>query len=77
MNLESNAQLVAAKDLKQGMIMDWEGDKYADPHSEEPLFASEYQEVHQIDRESGCITITSASNEICGFPPDHMIKVIL
>ncbi len=38
MTTETKTTLVAVKDLKVGMIMDWQSDKYADPDSNDTLF---------------------------------------
>lgn len=70
-------KMVAAKDLKEGMAMDWEGDIYADPNSDNVLFANEYQEVYTTEQETeDCIKVVSGADNACGFPPEHLIKIV-
>jgi hypothetical protein len=62
-------------DLKEGDLVDLQGDKFADPN-ENPTFESEYQIVESIEIESaGCIAVHFTGFDTVGFPPDHKLPV--
>jgi hypothetical protein len=66
---------IPVKDLKQGDLVDLEGDQFADPHKDNVLLVDMYQEVDEIDPETdGCICVYF-TNHTCAFPPDHLVRV--
>jgi hypothetical protein len=78
MSTNNQVQLIAVKNLKPGMKMDWEGDEFADPDSDNVLLANEYQVVYETEKETDdCIKVVSDADLVCGFPPEHLIKVVV
>lgn len=67
--------LMRVDELKPGMALDLEGDRFADPKSENTLLAYEYAPIEHIHPETPeCIVIYGDANN-CAFPPDHQVKV--
>ena len=68
-------RLVAVGDLQIGDVVDLEGDEYADPLKDNTLLQNEYQEVSEVEvEEPGCVLVCF-NDFMCGFPPDHQVKV--
>ena len=70
-----NTFLINAKDLKVGMRIDLEGDKYADPEGENTLLQNEYAEVETVDIETEDCVCIYAHNVTVGLPVEHKIKL--
>jgi len=77
--------LIDAKDLKPGMVIDLEGDPYADPYvdlfadpnGEELQYESEYAVVDEITSETDdCMLVTLSDGQQIGFPPEHSLLFI-
>lgn len=67
---------VAAKDVKEGDLVDLEGDTYADPDRDHPAFESEFQTVMEVEHETPeCVAIGFDGFDVVGFPVDHVLKV--
>ena len=65
----------AVKDLKEGDLVDLEGDIYADPDHDKPLLVDTYQEVDRLEPEGeGCICVYFV-DFTCAFPPEHRVRV--
>ncbi len=72
-------RLVAAKDIREGDVLDLEGDKYADQPSADHAnnFEYEYQPVHEVERETAdCIRI-GGDGWLVGFPENHLLTVVV
>ncbi len=67
-------QLTVAQ-LQPGMMVDLEGDEYADKSGNHPEYEFEYAVVDQITRESADCILVEFDNSACGFPPDHVLNV--
>jgi hypothetical protein len=68
--------LVDAKDLKRGMILDLEGDPYADPDKENPVisYQTEYAVVEDVNTgDETCTLVTFYDGVQVGFPPEHSL----
>ncbi|AXK43829.1 hypothetical protein [Erythrobacter aureus] len=71
-------RLVAAKNIREGDVLDLEGDEFADRPTDDHAnnFEYEYQPVHEVERETAdCIRI-GGDGWLVGFPEDHLLKVI-
>ena len=69
--------LVATKDLKADMVMDWQEDSIADPRRDNTAFVNKFQVVTKTDRKSDdCINVISNADNNCEFPPAHQITVV-
>lgn len=68
--------LTPVKDLHPGMFVDLEGDRFADPHGENPALQYEYTLVDHVERETpACVAVYFEGFDCVGFPPDHLIWV--
>jgi hypothetical protein len=64
------------KDLRPGDIFDAYGDKYADPDKDPAnIYAYEYVEVHEVERETPDCVGVFGEGFACGFPPEHEVWV--
>lgn len=63
--------------LTRGMMVDLEGDRYADPNSDHPEFEFEYQPVQSIEWETTTCIVIHFDNFSCGFPPNHLLPVAI
>lgn len=62
-------------DLREGDLVDLEGDPFADPKRNKPEYQFEYATVVEYELESpDCMCIYFESTSV-GFPPDHMVEV--
>ncbi len=68
-------EYVAVKNLKEGMIVDLEGDEFADPCNNNVLLQHLYQEVHDVVRETPNCLLVYFDFDAVGFPPDHEVFV--
>ena len=68
-------QLVKVKDLKEGDWVDLENDPYADPLGEVVLLECEFQVVSTIEQETPDCVCVYFADFVCGFPPEHEVKV--
>lgn len=65
-----------AIDLTPGDLVDLEGDQFADPEKDHPLYQYEFQEVMDVDVETSecvCIYFTGVT---CGFPHNHELEIL-
>lgn len=72
-----SSQPVKVTDVRPGMDLDLEGDKYADPENDlDGLFVYEFATVMSVIRETpGCVLIHFENAGDFGFPPDHEVRV--
>lgn len=68
-------RLVAVEDLEDGMLVDLQGDKYADPE-EDPEYEFEHALVEHAVRETDDCVRADFSGTSVGFPPDHRLRVL-
>ena len=69
-------KLALAKDVKEGMRLDLQGDFYADPEGNNPHLEFEYAVVTDVEEEtSSCVRVDTTEGSF-GFPPDHALKEI-
>ncbi len=67
---------VKVKDLKPGMRLNLEGDKYADSERDHADYEFEYKVVADIILETAdCIVLELEDGNSVGFPPDHEVLV--
>lgn len=67
---------VRADEIKDGDLVDLEGDDYADPKRDHPAFDSELYEVGHIERETPeCVAIGFEGFDVIGFPVGHLLAV--
>lgn len=66
---------VRADRIKEGDLLDLEGDLYADPEWNTDNLTYEFQEVFEIERERDDCIVLHTSYGSFGFPPDHLIEV--
>lgn len=68
--------MVSAINARSGMLVDLEGDKYADPNHDNRFFQDELQYVAFSRVETPlCVVIGFEGWDWCGFPPDHRLNV--
>lgn len=67
---------VKVKDLKPGMKLDLEGDKYADPDGMNQSLPYEYAVVEEVANEEGQYVVYFEEDEPVVFPPNHKVKVV-
>ena len=66
----------AVRDLKRGDLVDLEGDRFADPQGNNPMFQTELMHVTNVTRETeACTAVAFEGWDVCGFPPDHVVTV--
>jgi hypothetical protein len=63
-------------DLKEGDLVDLEGDTFADPDGNSQ-FEYEYQRVSSVERETDECTVVYFDDAVVGFPTDHQLKVVV
>jgi hypothetical protein len=64
------------RNLSEFDVIDLEGDEYADPDREDPLFGFEYQTVIGVEQETvNCVRVDT-DHDSYGFPPNHKIPVV-
>lgn len=68
-------KIVKVSALREGMMVDLEGDQYADPKHDHPEYEYEYCVVDQITQESPGVILVEFRNSACGFPPEHMVRI--
>lgn len=67
---------VAAKDIKEGDLVDLQGDRYADPKGEHTWLEFEFVRVLDVTHEgSECIAVAFDGFNVVGFPQSHNLKV--
>ena len=72
-----------AEDIRPGMLIDLEGDEYADPYYKSDdadadannLFAYEYPVVENVEKENDVVVRIDTNHGSFGFPVDHDIYV--
>jgi hypothetical protein len=65
-----------AKNILEGMKLDLEGDKIADPDNNNAFFKKSLVTVVGIEVETDdCVRIDFADADSVGFPPDHKLIV--
>ena len=63
------------EDVKEGDILDLEGDSIADPGSTHPLLRNDWQVVVSTERETPeCVTIYFP-DFTCAFPAGHLVQL--
>ncbi len=68
---------IKAKDIEIGALVDLEGNIFADPKRQNPVFECEYQEVIEIELETPeCVLIHFAGASV-GFPVDHELSILI
>lgn len=66
----------AAKDVQVGDLVDLEGDRYADPDSDNVALQYLYLEVGAVEQETPeCVLISFESFDAVGFPTNHELRV--
>ena len=69
--------MVQIKNLMPGMLVDLEGDRYADPRRTNRAYQFEYQRVVDVVPETtDCICVYFAESNPVGFPPNHEVFVL-
>lgn len=67
---------VAVEDILEGAMVDLEGDQYADPNSDNPLYPYEYVKVIGNERETEeCFRLDFSDGASVGFPINYQLKV--
>lgn len=67
--------MIKVEDLKQGDLVDLEGDVYADPENNNPMF-TEYLEVENVEIETPeCVLVYFEGFDAVGFPTGHTVTV--
>lgn len=66
---------VRAEDIRPGQLVDLEGDKYADPDNDSPIFDCEYAVVQETEDETEDCVCIYFDSFTCGFPKDHLLEV--
>ena len=67
--------MTRARDLKEGDLVDLEGDGFADPDKENEAFVYGFQRVEGSELETPeCLRIDFEGVSV-GFPPDHWLRV--
>jgi len=64
---------VMVKNLKEGDLIDLEGDDFADPDKSDEMLTYEMSEVFEIEKETEFCTCVYFSNKTVGFPPEHKV----
>lgn len=68
-------RLVAVEDLEDGMLVDLQGDKYADPE-EDPEYEFEHALVSEAVRETDACVRVDFNHTSVGFPAGHRVPVL-
>lgn len=77
MTTKTITKFIPVSQLAPNMLMDWEGDIYADPHHDEMLYECEYQRVYSVkELPDGWYEVISEADNRCIFPPEHNIKIV-
>lgn len=63
------------RDLKPGMLLNLEGDPYADPDHDNVYLEYEFQVVVTVEEETPECVVVYCENFTCAFPPDHDVEV--
>lgn len=61
-----------ASKIKVGDRVDLKGDAYAD--NVQGLLG-DFETIVEVVERPGCIAVTFESGIVCGFPPDHVVKI--
>lgn len=70
------SRMIRADEVKEGDLIDFEKDKYADPKGERLEFQTEYGLVDYVERETAtCIAVGVQGVDVFGFPPDHLLHL--
>jgi hypothetical protein len=70
------ANTLPVSDLREGDLVDLEGDPFADPRRDRIAFATEYQTVEAVVRETArCVAVYILDVDCFGFPPGHHVRV--
>jgi hypothetical protein len=62
---------VKVRDLKRGMMVDLQGDPFADPEQENHSYEFEYAVVEDPDPDPDMVVVEFRDGSLVGFPPDH------
>ncbi len=68
-------ELVAVEDLVEGMLVDLEGDPYADPNHDEVSYPFELAQVLEVIEELPDCTSVVFDASWVGFPHGYQVKV--
>jgi len=64
--------MTPVENLKEGDLVDLEGDRYADQAGCNPLFECELMPVTHVERETdNCVTVYFEGFDMVGFPVGH------
>jgi len=64
-----------ADEIREGDMVDLQGDVFADPAGDHVCFEFLYQTVHEAERETPSCVRIDFDNFSCGFPPSHVLEV--
>lgn len=65
-----------AIDLKEGDMVDLEGDQYADPSRDNQLYPFMLNTVTLVEQETAdCVAVYFEGGPVVGFPIDHLLPV--
>lgn len=68
--------MIKVSDLKEGDLVDLEGDPYADPKSQRAVLKYMLAEVQSVEREAlDCICVYFDFDAV-GFSSDHLVRVV-
>lgn len=69
-----NQKMIRIDELKEGDLIDLEGDKFADPNRRRLEFQCEYACVDYVCREDeSCVAIGIQGVDVFGFSPEHLV----
>lgn len=68
---------MAAQDVREGDLLDFEGDSIADPTGTNSDFMFEFATVEAVEQETeNCVRVDTDQGSY-GFPPEHLIETTL
>lgn len=66
---------VRADELQVGMLVDLEGDEWADPDRDHSEYEFGYSQVVEVTREALGSVLIEFTDACVAFPPEHMLEV--
>lgn len=67
---------VKVEDLLPGTFVDLEGDPYADPDKDNPVFPYELERVHEVSLETPECVLVYFDFDAVGFPLGHELTTV-